>query len=313
MRKRPWKRIIGSVAAVVAVIAAVMLAVWLYTGTTGIVLHEERVNLKYLDPADDGLRVAVLSDTHFDAGDAPRAAMIAERINRLKPDLIVLLGDFINGTPDPRDSLSMPELTRFASSLRAGCGKFAVTGNHELWYDRGAVIRALAAGGAADLTNRSTVIRTPSGRQLALAGLPDYTTQEQRSCPQSPPGIPTLILMHDPNSARFVPPERGFLLAGHTHGGQFRLCPNGGERTSLRLAMVRLKNKLGMIPPWQRPYALFDRWFMEFRGRLLFITSGAGGNRLKLRIFCPPEIVLLKLYSADPAAAAQHFNHVQEL
>lgn len=310
MRKRPWKHIIGIAAAAVA---AGMLAVWLYIGTTGIVLHEERINLKYLDPGDDGLRVALLGDTHFDSGDAPRAAMIAERINRLKPDLILLLGDYINGSPDPRGSISMPELTRFVGSLRAGCGKFFVTGNHELWYDRGAVIRALAAGGAADLTDRCTVIRTPSGRKLALAGLPDYTTQEQSPCPQSPPGIPTLILMHDPNSARFVPPGSGFILAAHTHGGQLRLYPNGGDRTSLRLAMARLKNKLGMIPPWQHPYALFDRWFMEFRERLLFITSGAGGSRLKLRIFCPPEIVLLKLYSADPAAAAQQFNRVQEI
>ncbi len=310
MRKRPWKRIIGIAA---AAMAAGSFVVWLYIGTTRIVLHEERINLKHLDPADDGLRVAVLSDTHFDAGDAPLAAEIAARINRLKPDLVLLLGDYINGSPDPRGSISMADLTRFAGSLRAGCGVFAITGNHELWYDRGMVIRALAAGGVADLTGRCTVIRTPSGRQLALIGIPDYTTEEQRPCPESPPNMPTLILMHDPNSARFVPPERGFILAGHTHGGQLRLWPNGGDRSSLRLAALRVKDKLGMLSGWQRPYALFDRWFMEFHGRLLFITSGAGGNRMKLRTFCPPEIVLLKLYSADPAAAAQHFNPVQEL
>ena len=275
MRKRPWKRIavIGA-----AIVFAGALMIWLYCGTATLVLREERVNLPHLDP-----------------------------------DLVLLLGDFINGDPDPRLSLSMAELTRFARSLRSKCGIFSVTGNHELWYDRGEVIAALAAGGVADLTGRCVAVRTPSGRKLTLIGAPDYTTQARVPCPSPPPGVPALIMMHDPNGARFAPPDGGLIVAGHTHGGQFRMWRNGGVNSSLRLLTVRLKGKLGMIPPWQRPYALFDRGFMEYRGRRLFITSGAGGNRIKLRTFCPPEIVLLKLYAADPEAAKRKYITTEEI
>jgi len=309
VHRRTWKRL----AVVAAGIACGAVALWLYHGSTALVLRAERVRLPHLAPGDDGLRVAVLSDPHFDGSDGDRAAMIAERINRLRPDLILLLGDFINGDPDPRRSLPMEQLARFVGSLRARCGVFAVTGNHELWYDRGEVLRAVAAGGAADLTNRSVVIRTPSGNALALAGLPDYTTELPAPCPDLPAGLPALILMHDPNSARFVPPATGLILAGHTHGGQIRLWPEGGADSSLRLLMARLMGWLGMIPPWKRPCALFDRGFMEYRGRRLFITSGAGGNRVKLRVFCPPELVLLELRGAGSAAGEKPFAPVREI
>ena len=112
----------------------------------------------------------------------------------------------------------------------------------------------------------------------------------------------------------FVPPDLPcFCLAGHTHGGQLRIWPGGGERTSLRLASVRVKDKLGMLSDALRPYVLFDRWFTEYRGQKIFITAGAGSAQLAIRTFCPPEVALLKFYSADPEAARNAFTIPEEL
>ena len=305
-------RVIAWSCAALPILAA---ALWLYIGSTRVVVNEQRVNLPHLDPADDGLRVAVLSDPHFGPGDAGRAAMLAAKLNALDPDLVVLLGDFVNGTPDRRRSLSLEELTRFVASLKSRYGVFAVTGNHELWYGRDAVADALLRGGAVVLNNRSVKIATPSGRGLRIVGLPDYTTEEPPDkFPAVEPGVPTLILMHDPNSARFVPEELdGFIIAGHTHGGQLRLYPGGGDRASLRLAASRVKNKLGLLPDAMRPYILFDRGFTNWRGRKLFITVGAGSAQLGVRTFCPPEVALLKFYSADPEAARIVYMTPEEL
>ena len=287
----------------------------LYVGSTRVVVNEQSANLPDLAEADDGLRVAVLSDLHFSSGDAGRAAELADMLNRLDPDIIILLGDFVNGSPDRRRSISPEELTKFVRRLRARCGVFAVTGNHELWYGRDAVKDALSAGGATVLNCECVTVATPSGRPLQIVGLPDYTTEEPPAkFPAAAAGIPTLVVMHDPRSAEFIPEKFAtFGVAGHTHGGQLRLYPGGGDRTSLRLAALRLKNKLGMLSPSPRPHILFDRGFTDYHGRRLFITAGAGLSRLPMRIFCPPEVVLLKLRRDDPEAARHEFAIPEEL
>ena len=306
------KRLIVRGAAALLGLAAL---IWLYVGSTRVIVNERRVNLPHLDPADDGLRVAVLSDPHFGPGDAGRAAMLADKLNAMDPDLVMLLGDFVNGTPDRRRSLAPDELARFVASLKSRYGVFAVTGNHELWYGREAVAEALRRGGAEVLNGRSVKIVTRSGKALQIVGLPDFTTEDPPDkFPAVDPGVPTLILMHDPNSARFVPEGfDGFIIAGHTHGGQLRLYPGGGDRASLRLAASRVKNKLGLLPDAMRPYILFDRGFTNWRGRKLFITVGAGSAQLGVRIFCPPEVALLKFYSADPEAARNVYMTPEEL
>ena len=209
----------------------------------------------------------------------------------------------------------MPELTRFVGSLKSGCGVFAVTGNHELWYGRDAVDDALRRGGATVLRNECVTVATPSGRPLQIVGLTDYTTEEPpEKFPATAPGIPTLVMTHDPHGAGFVPEGLPcFCIAGHTHGGQLRLIPGGGDRSSLRLAVLRLKNKLGMLPRYNRPYVLFDRGFTDYHGRKMFITCGTGLARLPIRIFCPPEVVLLELRVADPKAAENTFMTPEEL
>ena len=292
----------------------VVLAAFLRVGSTRVVVNEHEAHLPHLAPAADGLRVAVVSDPHFGSGDAGRAAMLAEKINRTDPDLILLLGDFVNGDPDLRRSISMAELTRFVGSLRARIGVFAVTGNHELWYGRDKVVSALREGGATVLVNESVTTTTPSGDPLQIVGLPDFSTEEHpQAFPEVRPGLPTLIMMHDPRSANFVPQGiDGFIVAGHTHGGQLRILPGGGERTSLRLAVVRIRNSTVGLPPEQHPYVLFDRGFTEYRGRRMFITSGLGLSRLPLRLFCPPEVVLFKFRSA-PDAARNTFTIPEEL
>ena len=309
--KNRRKVILWGVAAVLALAASL----WLRVGTTKVVVNEQTINLPHLAAADENLRVAVLSDPHFGPGDAGRAAMLADKLNKLDPDLILLLGDFVNGSPDHRRSLSLPELTRFVRSLKARCGVFAVTGNHELWYGRDEVNDALRLGGATVLRNECVTVATPSGRPLQLVGLPDYTTEAPpEKFPATAPGVPTLVVLHDPMSAKYVPEKFPcFCIAGHTHGGQLRMIPNGGDRSSLRLLMARIKDKLGMIPQYNRPYVLFDRGFTDYHGRRIFITCGTGLARLPVRTYCPPEVVLLKLRVADPEAAKQTFMIPEEL
>ena len=297
-----------------AVAAAVVAAaaIWLHHESSAVTVREIRVNLPYFSAADDGLSAAVLSDTHFSSGDAARAEEISRIVAELAPDMIFLLGDFVNGTPDPRDSLSMEELTRFAASLHAKYGVFAVTGNKEMWYGRDKVVDALRRGGVKILSGKTCFVALPSGRLLQLAGFPDHTTECGAKPPAVVPQTPTVALMHDARSAASMP-EHAFGVAGHTHGGQFRLIPNGGNGTSLRLFVLRLKKKLGMGEPPKDSRTLFDRGFTSYKNRKVFITSGLGGERVRVRMFCPPEIVLMRLFAADERASKNRYNIPEEL
>lgn len=306
---RADRKIVFSAAAALAIAAA---AVWLYHESTDVTIRGIRVELPYFSPADDGLAVAVLSDTHFGPGDAARSRSIARRVNDLAPDLVLLLGDFVNGSADPRASLSMDDLAHFCSLLHAKYGVFAVTGNKEMWYGRDKIIDALRRGNVEVLTGKSRFVVLKSGQRLQLAGLPDHTTELDRQPPVIAEKVPTIVLMHDANSAGLAP-ESAFGVAGHTHGGQFRLAPDGDDSTSLRLIVLKLKKKLGMGGPLEDSRVLFDRGFTSFRGRRLFITSGLGAERVKLRVFCPPEIVLVHFYAADAEAAKNRYTIPEEL
>src|SRR5574339_485543 len=98
-------------------------------------------------------------------------------LNSLRPELVVLLGDYVNG--HHRDADRSPAenqqilggIATFAA-LNARYGAVAVLGNHDSWYNRQAVTTALQEAGAAALSNRNIVIHR-SGGAVVIAGLED--------------------------------------------------------------------------------------------------------------------------------------------
>jgi len=90
-----------------------------------------------------------------------------------------------------------------------------------------------------------------------------------------------LILAHDPDIvldlADLAGPPPSLVLAGHTHGGQVRLP---------WLGTLYIPTRLGRR---------YDKGLFAFRGLPLFITSGVGTSLLPVRLFNPPEVVLLTL------------------
>ena len=287
------KRVYLTVSAIIAAAAVV----WLVRESSVIEIRTVNVHLPYLEAKDDGFSVALVSDTHFGAWDGGRARRIAAAVNALDADAVLLLGDYINGNFDRRRSIGMAELTKFVSSLRSRRGVFAVTGNHEMWYGRSRVAAALRAGGAEVITGKLRQLPLGSGGALQLVGLPDRKTERPYPFPRVPARQPLLIAMHDPGSIRKLPDEyrHGFAVAGHTHGGQMRLYP-GKRGTSWRHIFSYLSIKLGLVRREDKePVVFFDRGLTDYHGRKLYISSGLGMARLKVRMFCRPEIALLKL------------------
>ena len=297
-------------AAAIIILAAV---VWLVLESSSVEVRTVNIHLPNLTRADDGFSVALVSDTHFGPHDFDRARRIAAAADALEADAILLLGDHVNGDPDPRRSISMRDLAEFVKLLHAPQGVFAVTGNHEMWYGRTKVADALEKGGAAVITGRLVRLPLPSGAALQLVGLPDRRTERPVPFPAVAVQEPLLIAMHDPNSVLAFPEEyrHGFAVAGHTHGGQLRLLP-GRYGASLRHIFRYLSFKLGLSKREDNePVVFFDRGLTDYHGRKLYITGGLGMARLKLRTFCRPEIALLKLRSSPEQADTDFIKPVE--
>jgi predicted MPP superfamily phosphohydrolase len=174
-----------------------------------------------LHPDLEGFRIAQISDVHV--GRTIRARYV-ERVvaltTRLKPDLIALTGDMVDG-PVARLADDVSPLRELAQGGRG----FFVLGNHDCYAGPGAWTAHFRGLGFRVLLNDHAVIEHGSAR-MVVGGVLDPALapgpEPERAAANAPAAAFRLLLAHNPKSAPAA--ERaGFdlQLSGHTHGGQF--------------------------------------------------------------------------------------------
>src|SRR5688572_29038366 len=133
-----------------------------------VVVEQLQIPIKGLDSALEGLRIVQVSDIHIDAYTHLETIQKATSLaNSLKPDLIVLTGDYVTENAE-----AIFELQPCASALNAKYGIFASLGNHELWTDPALVRAALEKIGFPVLVNSGVALGIGKGL-LYLAGVDD--------------------------------------------------------------------------------------------------------------------------------------------
>jgi len=180
-----------------------------------------------LPAALHGFTIVQISDIHVGTTiRRPYVEAIVEAVNRLRPDIVAITGDLVDG--------SVPELASEVEPLArliSRHGSYFVTGNHEYYSGVEPWLAELRRLGLKVLHNEHVVIAREGGK-LVLAGVPDYSAgyfdTAHRSNPQAAlAGAPAdaavkILLAHQPRSAAAAE-QAGFdlQLSGHTHGGQF--------------------------------------------------------------------------------------------
>jgi len=236
------------------------------------------------------LRIALLADLHA-AGpyETPaRLAQVVARANAEAPDLVLLLGDYID-LRLVKTSLVLPEaIAPVLAGLQAPLGVHAVLGNHD-WEAGGArMTAALAAAGIGVLENAARRLRH-GGHDFWLAGIGDAWSgadEVAATLDQITDRAPVVAMTHSPDVFPEVPARVALTVAGHTHGGQVRLPLIGALVVPSR---------------YRRRYAYGH---IVEGGRQLFVSRGIGHSLLPMRFLCPPEIALITLCHAQPEAAA---------
>ncbi len=228
-----------------------------------------------ISPALDGLRIGQLSDIHVRTGVKPkRLEMAVEMLNALRPDLVVLTGDYVCMSPRP-----LPALTAALKALQVPA--YATLGNHDHWSGARRVRAALAAAGVDVLTNEHRAV-TVRGGTVHLVGVDDSVTRHhdpEAAFADVPADATRVVLSHDPKSADFLHRwNPALILSGHTHGGQVffkRLTPYMASKVGLK----------------------YLSGFFEVNGAVLYVNRGLGAS-LPLRFRSPVEVACLSLRSA---------------
>jgi predicted MPP superfamily phosphohydrolase len=235
----------------------------------------------------EGLRVAVVADLHTGALHTGEGWLerIVERVNAERPDLVALLGDYVDRHARLAEAVPPEAVAERLAALKAPLGAVAVLGNHD-WIEGGRrVAAALRTAGIPVLENEALEL----GRGLWIAGVADAGKRVARveaALDPVPDGAPCLLLTHNPDVFPRVPARVSLTLAGHTHGAQLNV-------PVLRRAAV--PSRFG---------ARYAGGRVQEGGRQMYVSRGLGTSGLPLRFRAPPEIAVLELCGGDGGASS---------
>lgn len=223
---------------------------------------------------------------------AEELAAYVEAVNRLKPDLIALTGDFISTTVD-----EVAPCVDTLAGLKARYGVFACMGNHDVYAGAdGELTRRFTEKGIQVLRN-DAVSLSVSQTKLSILGIEDLRwgrpdlTRALRAAEREP-GEVKLLLSHRPEAfPQAAQSGIDVILSGHYHGGQVKL---DSDPESLSIAHFVTPYPEGMFRlPRQYSGPVADQ-----RDAVLFVSRGIGITGLPIRINCPPQIAHLMLKKA---------------
>ena len=258
-----------------------MLEAFLF-GPVRLTLVEHDIPIAGLPEEWNGFRIVLLGDFHasrigMDQDLIRRAISLA---NRQDADLMLLLGDYLNGQSEA-DAMPIDEFFPMLAELKAKYGVYAVIGNHDRKINPAKIIRALEENGIPVLNDRAVVFRK-NGKNLHLAGLAAKKSKVNLKFLKAEEGEPVIVMTHFPTHYPKIPARVSLIAAADTHGGQLYLPLIGRPG----VAAKRRKYAYGL---------------MEFEpGKKMFVTSGLGTSLLRMRFNCPPEVVVLTLVKQEP-------------
>ena len=245
-------------------------------------LVERRLPISNLPVDLAGRRMAQLSDLHIgpqvDEGYLLRSFA---RVRALSPEFVVYTGDFTSYDGDVFDRAA-----RVFSQLPLGRdGSFGILGNHDYgpgWAYPEVAVRVAAIAAEAGVRVLRNEIAEVGG--LHIVGLDDlwaHRFDPAAGFRELPPGAAAVALSHNPDTADLPgwDAHSGWILAGHTHGGQ---C----KPPFLPPPLLPVRNRRYTAGAFELP-----------GGRRLYISRGVG-HLIPVRFNVRPEVTIFRLECA---------------
>jgi predicted MPP superfamily phosphohydrolase len=247
-------------------------------GAGGTRVSRDVLRLPHWPAALAGVRVAVLADLHTGSPqvDEDRLSELVVLVERERPDVVALLGDYIDPSVPFGEWIEPESIAARLGSLAPRLGTFAVLGNHDWGHAGERMATALRDAGIVVLENSAQ--RTGDG--FWIAGLGDVQMRSadiDRALAGVPLDEPVVLLSHNPDVFPRVPDRVALTISGHTHGAQVDIPVVRDKTTPSRFG------------------ARYTGGHIVEDGRHLYASAGIGTSRLPVRFRTKPEIALLEL------------------
>jgi uncharacterized protein len=274
-----------------------VIAVGIFHGRFNFRTESVTMQIKGLNKDLEGLRIVQISDLHL-AGfyhHSERLKNVMDKINDLKPDIIINTGDFVTygwrefGLNDT-----------ILSKAKAKYGSYSIMGNHDFGGYNPDFTRAekdnnvlimnnkIRACGYTLLNNEFTKLKIGS----ATIGIIGITTMGRHphiihgNMADAMNGLDSvdlkILLSHDPNQWEESVKSKtdiGITFSGHTHGMQMGIITK----------KFRWSPSKHFYPHWNGMYT--------GNGQIHYVNRGLGVLSVPFRIWMPPEITVITLKS----------------
>ncbi len=232
-------------------------------------------------------RVLFFTDTHFGMlYDEAHAEDIVEMINDRNADIVIFGGDLFDNYARDKEILDLEYLQKELSGIEAKARKYAVFGNHD--YGGGAIRiyeEFMNDCGFLVLDDETVFLEQFN---MEIIGFDDYLlgrTESDFYCIQGDSFH--LMATHEPVISGFIEGSgEGFILSGHTHGGQIsvpfftkRLLPDGSGQFRKGFYEIQDIGPEGFAP--------------------MYVSSGIGLTKYPFRFFNVPEIIEVDLIGRE--------------
>lgn len=226
-------------------------------------------------PEMDGYKIAFITDTH--AITAQELEKVVSKINKWKPDLLILGGDFPSSKGAPKRSMEI------LSKIKTTDGIYGVEGNHDNYKD---LFAAMEQYSIQPLSNSGVHIRD----RFYLAGVADFWNRKanvRKAIEEADADDFVILAAHNPDvTMRQDTASIDLILSGHTHGGQI---------TFLGLLAPALIFRNNITDYGQR---FMSGWSASRDGVPVYVSSGTGTFENVPRIFARPQVTLITLFIA---------------
>lgn len=254
-----------------------------YRGIKGLIVKEYRVESEILTSNFSGLKIVHFSDLLYKSTvDKDDVKNLVNRINELKPDIVVFTGDLINKNAKITNE-DIEFLETELESISAKIGKYAVYGDED--YSVESYKTIMEKGKFKILNNSYDEIFYKNNDSMFIVGLPSslkeevkleeafdfYKEDEKRKF--------IIVLVHDGKTIKFLDEstyEVDLVLGGHSLNGSVVIPYYGG---------IFIDD--GSYKYYQEHYSkgITD----------IYISSGIGTNKYPYRIFNKPSFNLYRL------------------
>ena len=249
----------------------ILLAIFVrFYGVSQIVTKEYSIISKEIPRGFDGMKIVQISDIHYGTTiNESSLKKMVNKVNQLKPDIIVFTGDLVAKGINPTDKIKA-EITVNLSKLKAPIGKYAIASNEDLESD--SFYDLITNSGFTLLNNEAKLIYNNDDEPIELVGISNINNKIELTDNYK------IALIHKPDDFDNIKNDNyNIVMAGHNHGGIIRLPFLGG------LINIEGAKK-------------YHNDYYENDNTKLYVSSGLGTSNINFRIFNQPSINLYRFY-----------------